>query len=872
MANSHPAYPEENAHLIDTLSTVNKLERASEKRALEAKEAIIENSGVKAMRGSSVISHWYLKRAKELADSYESIRKEAYHGRVDFSLINSAEVSTIYIGKRCLFDENRSVLIVDWREPINELFMWGAGGSSSYTDNLGNRVLCNIYLKRHVKVRGKDVVAISDDFRAEGYGTIETAASDPYLLQILKQASSSRLRDVVATIQQEQNEIIRAPLDKMLVVQGVAGSGKTTVVLHRLAYLLYAHRKQILPEQVLVIAPNKVFLSYISEVLPELGYKTITQFTFEDFLLAVVNQKVKVRARDNQYATLLSATPTEPPEEIFLTLSALACKGRLAFINVLDQAIAAAVESAIPKSNLVVDGQVLLTLPQMLHLFNHDYPHLTLAQRIDELRAVAEKSVQKYVLEKGNKLNEDFAPLLDHARRATHRHKQQWLERIIKERDALLADLRTAAKESWEAYRALFRTLDSVRIYRQLLSSIHLLLTYNQGRQPLNEICALAIRNQTPGSQGWDREDLACLAYIAFKVKGFSHSYKYVAIDEGQDLTPLEFHILHAIIGHSAMTIVGDINQSFYPARLLPSWQDLLSGTIAGDKYVMVRLSSSYRTTEQIATLANSVLQSPHFARHELIPIPRSGPVPAIEKFDSAAERLARISGLMRELAIKHKNISIVTRTLPEAEELHTSLKAQGIEVALIGAETQNYSGGLHVMPVNMAKGLELDVVIVSNASGAQYPDEQLSARLFYVAITRAMHELYAYCDGALTPLLERYLQKETGSQAVPLALTEVAATIEVAPDPAVSSPGPSSRPALESPKPLERIYSIDKWLVGQNCRIRYDSRGSLWIVGGLEHKDLMKEAANSGYRFVYLHRGAPVTGNKPGWMLERKR
>lgn len=870
MAKSHAAYPEEKSHLVDTLNTVNKLEKASEKRALEASETIIENSGIRAMRGTSVISHWYLQRAEELAEAYDSIRKEAYHGRIDFSVGSSAEIDTIYIGKRCLVDENYSVLIVDWREPINELFMSGAGGSASYTDNLGDRVLCKIYLKRILKVNGQEIAAISDDYRADGYGAIETASGDPYLLQILKQAASSRLRDIVATIQQEQNEIIRAPIDKLLVVQGVAGSGKTTVVLHRLAYLLYAHRKEILPEQVLIIAPNKVFLSYISEVLPELGYKTITQLTLEDFLLTVLNQKVKVRSRDDQYATLLSATPAEPPEEMLLTLSALACQGRLAFINILDQAIAAAVEAAIPKANLVVDGHVLLTPAELLHRYNHEYPYLSPALRIDELKAAAEKAVQKHIQERVKKVNEDFELLQAHVGPATGRHTQQWVDRLVKERDSLLTSLRTAANESWEAYRGLFRSLDSVRIYRQLLSSVHLLWTYNQEKQSLNELYALATKKQTPGRQGWDREDLACLAYIAFKIKGFSHSFKYVAVDEGQDLTPLEFNILHSIIGHSAMTIVGDINQSFYPGRLLPSWPELLAGTIAGDSYVMARLSSSYRTTEQIATLANSVLQSPHFARHELTPIPRSGPVPAIEQCDSTAERLTKISSLTRKLADKHKNIGIVTRTLAEAEELHTSLKAQGIEATLVGTEAQNYSGGLQVMPVNMAKGLELDVVVISNASEAQYPDEQVSARLFYVAITRAMHELYIYCDEVLTPLLKLYLQQKPEPQVIPPALPEVAATTEAAPSPAEPSPPPAN-PALASPKPPERIQNIDKWLLGHNCRIRHDSRGVLWVIGGLEHKDLLTEAGQSGYRFVYLHRGAEVTGHKPGWKLERK-
>ena len=865
MARTHPAYPEEKSHLNATLDTLNRRAKASEESARDAKEAIRENRGLQSMHGASLAAHWYLQRADDLEEAYENIRKEAYHGRVDFSEGAPDEVETIYIGKRSLIDENGDVVIVDWREPISNLFVLGAAGSTDYRDNVGNTVRCHIYLKRVLKVVGEDISTINDVYRADGYGGhTETVAGDPYLLQILKQASSSRLRDIVATIQQEQNEIIRAPLEKLLVVQGVAGSGKTTVVLHRMAYLLYAYRKEISPEEMLVISPNKVFISYTSAVLPELGYKTIPQLTLEDFLLSVVNQKVKVRSRDAQYESLLSATPEEAPEEMLLTLTAVACQGRVSLTNILDRAIAAAIEAAIPKDNLVVEGQVLMTHPELQHRFTHDYSYLPPAERLSELKAVGEKAVQKFIQDQSKKIYADFEPLFDHAKGVSGQYAQQWSERLVKERDTLLTSLRTAAAESWEAYRSLFRPLDSVRIYRRLLSSVHLLWTYSQGKQAWDELHALAIKKQTTGMQEWDREDLACLAYISCKTKGFAHNYKYVAIDESQDLTPLEFHILHTIIGHSSMTIAGDINQSCYPGRLLPSWAELLEGTITSDDYVMATLSSSYRTTEQIALLANSVLLSPHFAPHALTPIPRAGPTPLIEQCSGANQRLSAIASQLRVLAGKHKNIGVVARTLLEAEELHMYFKAQGIGTTLIGAESQHYSGGVQVMSVSMAKGLELDAVIISNASQRQYPDDQVSARLFYIAITRAMHELYIYHDGDVTPLLKPASLKNAEARETPRALPEVAATAETQPSLAI--------PSVETHAPQEPIRHIDKWLTSHKCRITYDNTGTLWLLGGLEHKALVTEAGKHGFSFVYAHRGVEVTGYKPGWKLERKR
>jgi len=865
MAKTHPAYVEEKSHLITTIDTVNKLEVAGRSMAQEAKMSIAENSGLTALRNLSVTQNWYLQHTDKLIATYDNIRKEAYHGRIDFSDGSSNAVETIYIGKCSLRDEKSNVLIVDWREPINDLFMSGASGSSSYQDNLGNIVHCKLYLKRVLKVMGQEITALNDEYRADGYGgDSNTMAGDPYLLQILKQASSNRLRDIVATIQQEQNEIIRAPMDSLLVVQGVAGSGKTTVVLHRLAYLLYAHRKEVSPEQMLIIAPNKVFLSYISEVLPGLGYKNLSQLTLEDFLLTVVNQKLKVRSREDQHAILLGANPEEGPEETLLTLSALTCQSRVTFTDILDGAIAAAIQSAIPQASLVVDGQVLMTASELQHRYAHDYVHLPPAQRLEQLKAAVEKVVQKYGQERAKKINDDFDPLFYHARGISGQQKQQWMDRILKERDALLATLDTSMVESWQAYRVLFRNLDSVRIYRQLLSSVHMLWTYNQGKQGWNELYALAVKKQTPGKQELDREDLACIAYISYKIKGFAHSYKHVAMDEGQDLSPLEFHILHAIIGHSSMTIVGDINQSFYPGRLLPSWPALFEDTVPSDGYRLTSLSSSYRTTEQIAILANSILQSPHFAAHELTPIPRSGPNPMIEHCPSSDDRLTRIVLLLGKLAGKHHNIGVVTRTLREAEELHTYIKAQGIIVTLLDAESQDYSGGVQVMPVNMAKGLELDVIILSNASETQYPDVVMSARLFYVAITRAMHELYIYYEDKLTPLLKLPTAITSGPQDVASARLGAVSTVETQ-----ALPETLTR---EVPKPPEQIFNLTKWLASHNCRTTYDKAGALWLLGGLEHKALMTEAGKSGFRFVYAHRGSEATEYKPGWMLPKKR
>ncbi|OLO38964.1 hypothetical protein BTR23_10490 [Alkalihalophilus pseudofirmus] len=280
--NQHKDFETENKRLNETKSYIENVIQSSIK-SQEAFQENIKQAMVDLDYLDSSLSYVnILTNAKFLESTTRNfrnlvnIRNKPYFARIDFEPVDTKKREKLYFGKTSLYKKDtQEPVIVGWRSPIANLYYEGRLGYNSY-ETQGEQYYGDIFLKRQY---------IIEDGQLEEFRNIDMTTRDEILQDSLSTNADNRLKDIVSTIQAEQNRIIRVEMDRPLIVQGVAGSGKTTIALHRIAYFIYTYAENFNPDHLLILARNRLFLDYISEVLPELGVEDVSQTTFIDFVL-----------------------------------------------------------------------------------------------------------------------------------------------------------------------------------------------------------------------------------------------------------------------------------------------------------------------------------------------------------------------------------------------------------------------------------------------------------------------------------------------------------------------------------------------------------------------------------------------------------
>lgn len=305
-------------------------------------------------------------------------RSKPYFARIDFKEKESARTEKLYIGKMSLMrEEDQEMIIVDWRAPISNLYYEGRLGDSEY-ESPGGRIRGDLKLKRQFSI---------DEGKLQEIFDIDITTNDEFLQTYLGASADNRLKEIVSTIQVEQNQIVRADMWKPLIVQGAAGSGKTTIALHRIAYLIYTFEKSFEPENFMIIAPNRLFLNYISEVLPELGVERVKQTTFEDFAMELIGKKFKLRDANEKLTAFVNnnALPEEVQRNTLVRKTA-ELKASMLFKEILDGYIAAIEENFIPKEDFGIGRRVIFTYKEINDLFINQYRRWPIVQRVNEIK------------------------------------------------------------------------------------------------------------------------------------------------------------------------------------------------------------------------------------------------------------------------------------------------------------------------------------------------------------------------------------------------------------------------------------------------------------------------------------------------------
>ncbi len=680
----------------------------------------------------------------EKIDKLERARSEPYKARVDWIGTNGIP-ETFYLGKVEFSEES----IFSWRSKVADIYYLGKW------EEPGRRLL-----KRSFSVSGPRLNRISDEFvdpeRTKlmgldiGVSAVDSQLGDKVLADLLKKTPKGELHEIIATIQKEQYEIISALPDQALIIQGVAGAGKTEIALHRLAYLLYqgGQRKGFARDKVLFLAPSPLFLHHVERVLPELGERGVPQMTFDRWMFKQLGVQLDYVPEEDALERLLDEDTPEPIR--LMHYRNARHLGSIEIKKLLDRYV------------IYLFQEIIKNLGVFRFSPSAQYTHIVdlpdIEWQPEDVYGVFEKSC----LQKENKRNlNNCKTTLQTQLISIIRTKINDALQSIREyglRDTIRNDTMASVEESLSEYFKLWEKINVSRAYRRLFRNADLLQKMGEGiftRWDLELLHLDAPKQGTP----FRFSDLGGLLYLHILLNGIEDKeiLDHIVIDEAQDISQMQFFVITQFSRNQSMTIMGDLGQRIYVDLGLQSWDDIRS--FIGNTLAYHTLRRSYRSTQNIINYASQLLERIG-AKEEIRPIPlvREGEEVETIHFDNQTERVVSINQLIqRERDKGRKSIAIVAKTAKAGRELANQFKKQGIDdIQLILNHDEAYLGGVVIIPGYLTKGLEFDVVIISDADDQSYRTELLDARLIYVAMTRASHKLYIGWIGNMTSLLEK--------------------------------------------------------------------------------------------------------------------
>lgn len=661
--------------------------------------------------------------ANSILKSLSNKRKELtkaidnpYFARVDFKSDEIGIIEQLYIGKTSVMNGNDSI-VLDWRAPISSLYYEGKIGEASYICPDG-KIIGEISLKRQYSIKeGKLLSYFEED---------DISARDEILKKCLSESSDARLKNIIATIQAEQNQVIRQGIDMPIIVQGVAGSGKTTVALHRIAYLIYTYSNMLRADKIVIIAPNRFFLDYISDTLPDLGVDEIVQETYEDFCIKILERDLTVASANEELLKIVEKT-----NGFEVIKKVLQFKSSLQFKDIVEKYIAdyeASIMNLL-ENDFIVCNQITINASSLQSTFQDSTGRLSLADRIIRLKNWMINIVKEVCAE----------------------YEYGYSTRGLNLSWDLYKELKENGKKNVEKFISHFR-LGNVMIHMKNIIGNYTLfeefLSHKEYKWMKDDF------NKKIRDKKVSYEDLPALILIQHRLFGIKSEYLpgYVVVDEAQDLGPFHVYALNKITKNSAITILGDIAQGFYSYRGITDW-NIVNSSVFDGKAKVIDLVQSYRTTVEVMNEANKVISKVKEQLHIQLAncVIRHGETVAYRKSNSLIDDIIK---QINKLASNHKNIALITKNSEEAKQIFDLISQNFSDVNLLNDESKNFIAGISVLPVYLAKGLEFDSVIIVDASIAKYTDEILDGKLLYVAMTRAMSTLDIYYQGELTKWL----------------------------------------------------------------------------------------------------------------------
>lgn len=626
----------------------------------------------------------------------EKMIKSPYFARIDFKFDDEDEFEKIYIGRSSLRKNSyQEMYVYDWRSPIASVFYRFMTGEAFYDAPCG-RVTGELNLKRQYEIKNGTLEYFFDS---------DVQIVDEFLRQLLSQNTTAKMKAIVETIQHEQDVVIRDMENDLLMVQGVAGSGKTSIALHRAAYLMYQGlQTKLSANNIMIISPNSIFEQYISNVLPELGEDNVISSVFEDILSELLNGR-KIQSRNDFLENLIVNSKYKE-----ISRNSIEFKTSSFFREILDQFLIDIPRQWIEFEDVYYEGKCVVS-GQILKDKILGRPETPLGIKLEQL--------EDYILEQ----------IFGTGKGRGHKEEKNLIKQEIQK----------------------FIKIDIVELYKILFSNeayFYSLLQNSNPSQNIKNIWKYTKENLEADSLYYD--DAIAIAYLYLKIYGTNKykNIKQVVIDEAQDYYPLQYEIFNFLFSNAKFTILGDMKQTLAKKEDI-SFYEQIQKILNKKKSSLIMLDKSFRCTNEILNFSLKFIEQ----SSQIKSFNRNGDSPKVYIADNSEifiDELVKEIKLCQEKGFQ--SICLICKTEKNSTYLFNKIKHK-LDIQLIKNGSVSDLQGVFILPVYMSKGLEFDTVLICDADSQNYHDED-DKNLLYVACTRALHKLSLFCENEVSPLI----------------------------------------------------------------------------------------------------------------------
>ena len=626
----------------------------------------------------------------------EKMIKSPYFARIDFKFDDEDEFEKIYIGRSSLRKNSyQEMYVYDWRSPIASVFYRFMTGEAFYDAPCG-RVTGELNLKRQYEIKNGILEYFFDS---------DVQIVDEFLRQLLSQNTTAKMKAIVETIQHEQDVVIRDMENDLLMVQGVAGSGKTSIALHRAAYLMYQGlQTKLSANNIMIISPNSIFEQYISNVLPELGEDNVISSVFEDILSALLIGR-KIQSRNDFLENLIVNSKYKE-----ISRNSIEFKTSSFFREILDQFLIDIPRQWIEFEDVYYEGKCVVSRQILKD---------KILGRTETPLGIKLEQLEDYILEQ----------IFGTGKGRGHKEEKNLIKQEIQK----------------------FIKIDIVELYKILFSNeayFYSLLQNSNPSQNIKNIWKYTKENLEADSLYYD--DAIAIAYLYLKIYGTNKykNIKQVVIDEAQDYYPLQYEIFNLLFSNAKFTILGDMKQTLAKKEDI-SFYEQIQKILNKKKSSLIMLDKSFRCTNEILNFSLKFIEQ----SSQIKSFNRNGDSPKVYIADNSEifiDEIVKEINLCQEKGFQ--SICLICKTEKNSIYLFNKIKHK-LDIQLIKNGSVSDLQGVFILPVYMSKGLEFDAVLICDADSQNYHDED-DKNLLYVACTRALHKLSLFCENEVSPLI----------------------------------------------------------------------------------------------------------------------
>ena len=626
----------------------------------------------------------------------EKMIKSPYFARIDFKFDDEDEFEKIYIGRSSLRKNSyQEMYVYDWRSPIASIFYRFMTGEAFYDAPCG-RVTGELNLKRQYEIKNGKLEYFFDS---------DVQIVDEFLRQLLSQNTTAKMKAIVETIQHEQDVVIRDMENDLLMVQGVAGSGKTSIALHRAAYLMYQGlQTKLSANNIMIISPNSIFEQYISNVLPELGEDNVISSVFADIPSALLIGR-KIQSRNDFLENLIVNSKYKE-----ISRNSIEFKTSSFFREILDQFLIDIPRQWIEFEDVYYEGKCVVSRQILKD---------KILGRTETPLGIKLEQLEDYILEQ----------IFGTGKGRGHKEEKNLIKQEIQK----------------------FIKIDIVELYKILFSNeayFYSLLQNSNLSQGIKSIWEYTRENLEADRLYYD--DAIAIAYLYLKIYGTNKykNIKQVVIDEAQDYYPLQYEIFNLLFSNAKFTILGDMKQTLAKKEDI-SFYEQIQKILNKKKSSLIMLDKSFRCTNEILNFSLKFIEK----SSQIKSFNRNGDSPKVYIADNSEifiDEIVKEIKLCQEKGFQ--SICLICKTEKNSIYLFNKIKHK-LDIQLIKNGSVSDLQGVFILPVYMSKGLEFDAVLICDADSQNYHDED-DKNLLYVACTRALHKLSLFCENEVSPLI----------------------------------------------------------------------------------------------------------------------